>query len=103
MTFFGLGKGGVALVENDITKTVFKEEQVVIENITETDAATIDNYELTNLASYPEFNERLFLCSKFKKNINPAKDMLFNKELPLAYKNYFNIVSGLVPIAQLGY
>lgn len=103
MTFIILGKGGASLIENDITQKGFKEHKTLIQIIKPDDNATIDQYELTNLASYPEFNERLFLCSQRRKNINPAKDLLFNRDIPLAYKKYFEIVSGLVPIKKLGY
>lgn len=103
MEFFTLGKGGASLIENDITVAGFKETKVVEPSIEKDDKATIDKYETTSVSVYPEFNERLFLCSQYKMNIDPAKDLLFNRELPLSYKRYFQIVSGQVPLSELGY
>lgn len=58
-----------------------------------TDNETIDKYELTNVRVYPEFNERLYLCYKFGKNVDPLKDLIFDRPIPLAYKDYIDIIS----------
>lgn len=63
----------------------------------------MNKYELTSIEIYPNLNERLFLCYKFGENIDPAKDVLFNKDLPLEYKTYIDIISGKVPLKSLGY
>ena len=58
-----------------------------------TDNETIDKYELTNVRIYAEFNERLYLCYKFGKNVDPMKDLVFNRPIPIEYKEYIDIIS----------
>ena len=48
-------------------------------------------YELTNVRIYAEFNERLYLCYKFGKNVDPMKDLVFNRPIPIEYKEYIDI------------
>ena len=103
MNFLSLGEGGASLVENDITVSGFKETKIIIPVISPNDKETINKFELTSISIYPEFNERLFLCYKFKKNVDPAKALLFNHDLPVEYKRYFQIVSGQVELSELGY
>jgi len=67
------------------------------------DNAIIDCHELTSLRVYPELNERLYLCHKLSKSIDPAKDIAFNRHLPDYYENYVKIVSGKFLISELGY
>lgn len=59
-----------------------------------TDNETIDKYELTAVHIYPEFNERLYLCYKFGKNVDSEKDLIFNRPIPLEYREYIDIVYG---------
>lgn len=60
-------------------------------------------YELENLRVYPEFNERLWLCSKLKKNIDPLKELAFNRELDPLFENYIKIIGGKTKLEELGY
>jgi hypothetical protein len=90
-----LGEGGM-LIEKDIFQKGFqqtKDQIVVIPQISLNDQETIEKYELTNLGVYPEFNERLYLCYQLKKNVDPLKDLAFNRPIPLAYKRYIEIIS----------
>ena len=82
-----LGEGGGKLIEGDINGPV------IMEQIPFTDNETIDKYELTNVRIYAEFNERLYLCYKFGKNVDPMKDLVFNRPIPLEYKEYIYIIS----------
>ena len=66
---------------------------VIIDQIPVTDQETIDKYELTDVRIYPEFNERLYLCYKLGKNVDPLKDLVFNRPIPLDYKEYIDIIS----------
>ncbi len=88
-----LGEGGGRLIEGDIGENC----NVIMSEIPFTDDETIDKYELTNVRIYPEFNERLYLCYKFGKNVDPMKDWVFNRPLPLEYKEYIDITSGPLP------
>ena len=82
-----LGEGGGKLIEGDINGPV------IMEQIPFTDNETIDKYELTNVRIYAEFNERLYLCYKFGKNVDPMKDLVFSRPIPLEYKEYIYIIS----------
>ena len=83
-----MGTGGGRLIEGHIG-----DYQVIMPEISETDHETIDKYELTNVRIYAEFNERLYLCYKFGKNIDPMKDLTFNRSIPVEYKEYIYIMS----------
>jgi len=101
---------GASLVEKDILKKekydhpsgVF--DKVLIQSIDENDSDTINNHELTSVEVYPNLNERLSLCYRFGKNINPQKEVLFNKkDLSKDYKTYIDIISGKVQLSEIGY
>lgn len=108
--FITFGENGATLVEKDILKDgrydhpsgVYDKsiKQLNRKNINVTD---ILNYELTSVEVYPSLNERLFLCYLKGKNVNPAKDILFDIDMPLEYEKYVDIVSGIVPLENLGY
>ena len=83
-----LGEGGGRLIEGDIGDCI-----EIIHRIPFTDDETIDKYELTHVRIYPEFNERLYLCYKMGKNVDPMKDLIFNRPIPLEYKDYIDIIS----------
>lgn len=69
--------------------TVHKES---VYKIKFTDDELIDKYELTNVRLYAEFNERLYLCYKMGKNVDPIKDLVFNRPIPLEYEEYMRII-----------
>lgn len=71
-------------------------DEVLVKEIPLNDAETIDKYELTNIRIYGELNERLYLCYKMKKNIDPLKDLIFNRPIPPEYKTYVDIISGSI-------
>lgn len=85
--FLIIGEGGGQLIEGDINGPV------IMDKIPFTDNETIDKYELTDVRIYAEFNERLYLCYKFGKNVDPMKDLVFNRPIPLEYKEYIDIIS----------
>lgn len=67
------------------------------------DYAKYEKYELTSLSGYPGFNERLYLCDVLGRNIDPLKELAFNRELDPVCKVYIDIISGKVRLAELGY
>ncbi|MCH1624634.1 hypothetical protein [Fredinandcohnia quinoae] len=87
-----LGKGGGRLIEGDMSTGSYK-ENIIIPKIPLTDNDTIDKYELTNVRIYSEFNERLYLCYRFGKNVDPLKDLIFDRPIPLEYQEYIDIIS----------
>jgi len=82
-----MGTGGGRLIEGHIGDC-----RVIMPDITENDYETIERYELTNVRIYAELNERLFLCYKFGKNVDPMKDLIFNRPIPIEYKEYVDIM-----------
>lgn len=82
------GKGGGRLIKGHIG-----DFEVIIPEISPTDSETIDKYELTGVQIYAEFNERLYLCHKFGKNVDPMKDLVFDRLIPLEYKEYIEIIT----------
>lgn len=60
-------------------------------------------FEMNALRVFPEFNERLLLCYKLKKNIDPSKEIAFNRELDPICGTYIDIISGKVRLSELGY
>lgn len=61
------------------------------------------NLELTNLYGYPSFNERLYLCELFGRNVDPLKEIAFNRPLPREYRTYIDIIAGKTRLSELGY
>jgi hypothetical protein len=87
-----LGQGGGRLIEEDMSSGSYI-ENVIISSINKTDLETINKSELTGARIYAEFNERLYLCYKMKKNTDPLKDLTFDLPIPLEYKEYIDIIS----------
>lgn len=97
--FAWIGEGG-ALVEKDILghkggpyahpSGVF--DRIIIPAIDPSDNATIDQYEIDSIGMAPSLNERLYLCYKAGKNVDPDKDILFNRPLPKEYRDYVRML-----------
>ncbi len=60
------------------------------------------NIETAHLRDYPEFNERLFLCSELEYNIDPLKELMFRRPMDPICRPYIGIVSG-ERISKYGY
>jgi hypothetical protein len=99
--FFILGsEAGGRLVRRDIYKEgkydhpsgIF--DEILIDNIPFDDDETIDNHETMSLGVFPLTNERLYQCYKAGKNVDPSKDLMFNRDIPKEYKIAVEIMSG---------
>ena len=77
---------------NKIEVVTQGDSNIIIPDIPATDHDTIGKYELTGVHIYAEFNERLYLCYKFGKNVDPMKNLTFNMPVPIEYKEYFDII-----------
>ncbi len=86
-----LGTGGGELIEGD-----FGKHKVIIPDIPFSDNETIDRYELTNLGTYPDFQERLYLCYLFGRNVDPLKDLIFGRPIPIEYKDFMKAYMSLL-------
>jgi hypothetical protein len=97
--FVWIGEGG-ALVEKDILghkggpyahpSGVF--DRIIISSINSSDNATIDQHEIDSIGISPLLNERLYLCYSAGKNVDPDKDILFNRPLPREYSDYVRML-----------
>lgn len=62
-----------------------------------------EGIEMANLNGYPNFNERLLLCEMFGRNVDPLRDIVFGRPLPLEYRTYIDIIAGKTLLSELGY
>jgi hypothetical protein len=99
--FYILGAdAGGSLVEMDLNKGgIYNHpsglfDKVIVEDIPLNADDIIDNHETMGLAVFPLTNERLYLCYKAGKNVDPTKDLKFNREIPKDYKIAIEIMSG---------
>jgi hypothetical protein len=95
MEFIMIGKGGGSLIEKNIYG-VGLNTGGVIERELSYDSPYIDSCEMTGLAIYPLFNERLYLCYRLGRNVDPEKYLIFERPLDTEYKCYFEMISGKV-------
>lgn len=63
----------------------------------------VKHLELTSLRGYPELNERLSLCCELGRNVDPKKEIAFQRPLPPEYEAYVDMLSGFAPVSQFGY
>ena len=70
-------------------------DALLVGEVPKDDIATIDSHETTGLSVFPETNERLYLCYKFGKNVDPHKELIVGRELPIEYETYFKITGKL--------
>lgn len=99
--FYILGaKAGGNLVEKDLNKGGIYDhpsgifDKIIIENIPLNADDIIDKHETMSLGVFPLTNERLYQCYKAGKNVDPSKDLMFNREIPKAYNIAIEIMSG---------
>lgn len=74
-----------------------------LEPIAESDYDQCNEIEMANLRDYPEFNERLYLCSLRGVNFDPLREIALNRPLEADCIPYFDIISGKVKISEFGY
>lgn len=85
-----MGKGGFLINKNPYLNNSI-EDEIVIQKIEDSDDLTIEKAELDRILFYPLLNERLFLCYKFNKNVDPLKDLVFNREILEEYDVYIKL------------
>ncbi len=102
INFIMIGEGGGALVRRDIYDSKFNLGTIVRE-LSAADCESVRDYELDDVAIYPALNERLLLCYKLGKKVDPDKELIFGCPLNAEYKDYFRIISGKFEIGEFGY
>lgn len=63
----------------------------------------VKHLELTSLRGYPELNERLSICCELGRNVDPKKEIAFQRPLPPEFEAYAKMLSGFAPVSQFGY
>lgn len=90
--FLTMGHGGKLIEEDPYCQRGFGEKQKVIKKEIEfSDTETINKYDLDNILFYPGLNERLYLCYKLGKSVDPLKDFAFDRDIPLDYEVYIKL------------
>nr|WKN37246.1 hypothetical protein K4G66_00800 [Tunicatimonas sp. TK19036] len=92
-----MGEGSNLLAEERF------ENEIIYTSIEVKEYKKYRHLELENIRIYPEFNERLYLCSEMNKNIDPLKELAFDQDLDLRCQTYIDIISGKVRLESLGY
>ena len=69
-------------------------DAVILDEIPLNADEIIDNHELTGLCVFPLTNERLYLCHRYNKNVDPYKDLVFDRKLAEDYRLSVEIISG---------
>jgi hypothetical protein len=79
------------------------QQKIKHDEINNGDYERVRDLEMDAVRSYPEFFERLNLCSEKDENFDPLKEIVFQRNLGLECATYLDIIGGRVPIAELGY
>jgi hypothetical protein len=58
------------------------------------DKEIIENHQWDTMGVYGELNEKLYLSYKYGKYVEPIKDLIIGKKLPIEYKTYFLMCAG---------
>ncbi|GAB5478089.1 MAG: hypothetical protein Marn2KO_15560 [Marinobacter nauticus] len=103
LEFVMIGEDTSSLIKRDIYAEDFSLGEVVKALRQPEDDATIDECEMNDQVVYPSFIERLYLCGKLGRNVDPEKELIFNRPLNPEYKTYFKIISGKYEVKQFGY
>lgn len=61
------------------------------------------NVEMVSLCGYPNLNERLYCCEVMGRNIDPIKELSFNRPLDACCRVYIDVIAGKIPLSELGY
>ena len=99
--YYSLVERDLDIYENNHIHGLFK--KILIDNITQEHWEKIINIEDMSIDVYPNLNERLYLCYLAGKNINPTLDIDLGKEIPESYETFVDIITGAVPLKDLGY
>ena len=96
MTVGYIGSDGGRLYRREIYETyeeAWGEHEVIMEAILFDDHETIDNHEPDILITHPTENERLFLRHQFVQTVDPTKDLMFQRELPVEYEQCMRLIA----------
>ncbi|NJK32364.1 MAG: hypothetical protein HC927_08120 [Deltaproteobacteria bacterium] len=94
---------GGRLIEKHIGGGVAAPRPTLMADIPLDDDATIDGHEMGGVWLFPSLNERLYLCHILGRNVDPEKDITFDRELPSEYRTYVDIMSQHGSLEDWGY
>jgi hypothetical protein len=95
-----LGHGGKLVRKDPYGSGMSKDELIVMNKIENSDTAAIDKFELDRMLFHPTLNERLYLCYKFGKNVDPIKDFVFDRDVPLDYLVFARLYSNTIALEE---
>jgi hypothetical protein len=84
---------GGSLRSQRIDDKVGTPQPTLIKDIPLDDDATIDGHELAGVWTAPLLNERLYLCHVLERNVDPHKDLTFDRSLPDEYRTFVDIAA----------
>ena len=67
--------------------------RVIKDSIPLTDNRTIDSHEQDGIWLYPTLNERLYLCKTLGKNVDPDKDLAFDRPMKPEYATFVDMLA----------
>jgi hypothetical protein len=67
------------------------------------DHETIDNHGLSNIEIFPGLNERLHLINTLGRNVDPMRDLSFDRPMPLETKTFVDIIGSRGELEDWGY
>ena len=94
---------GGKLVSKDLNASGIQPERVFMPSIPLTDSATIDAHELDVIWTFPQLNERLLLCKQLSRNVDPLKELTFDRPLPEQCLTFVEILGSHGGLADWGY
>lgn len=97
------GRPGGRLIEKHIDGPVVHDPPVVMEEIPLDDDETIDAHELTSIWTYPNLNERLYLCKTLGRVVDPQKDVIFDRPIRDEFATYLDILAAKGTPEDWGY
>jgi len=100
--YIGTQNGG-KLIERNLYANV-GDSKIIQEKIRINDNETIDQHEIYGvLQLFPQLNERLYLCKLLGRNVDPDKDLSFNRDIPAEYETYMKMLAEVGSLHEWGY
>jgi hypothetical protein len=86
-------RDGGQLIETRIDAKASEQPRIILASIPLDDHETIDRHEMDVVWLYPQLNERLYLCKKLGRNVDPEKDLTFGRPMPDDYGVYIDMLA----------
>jgi hypothetical protein len=84
---------GGQLIEKHLDAVGFEDWPVIMRSIALDDRETIDKHEMNCIWTFPQLNERLFLCRILGQRVDPEKDITFDRPVRPEYRTYVDMLA----------